>query len=163
MAPSKPKRERVWARVKSLTPQEKADIAAACERLVAEVLKPKFLPEIRPSQFNYPIDIFGKRRGSSYSFIVRHRLGFPDNARRGIQFRLRAPGSCAAGAWNPVRHHVDEAYGAMVASLSVPSRLKKPWTSSAPMACCGRPYESRKGEIYETAPSQNRCQFSTAS
>ncbi len=80
MAPSKPRRERVWVRVKSLTPREKADIAAACERLIAEVLKPKFLQEIRPSQFNYPIDIFGKWRGSSYSFIVRHRLGFPDNA-----------------------------------------------------------------------------------
>jgi hypothetical protein len=80
MAPSKPKRERVWVRVKSLTPREKADIAAACERLIAEVLKPKFLPEIRPSQFNYPIDIFGKWRGSSYSFIVRYRSGFANNA-----------------------------------------------------------------------------------
>ncbi len=68
---SKPKREWVWA--KTLTPQDKAAIAAACERLIAEVLKPKYLPEIRPTQFNYPVDIFGKWRGSKYGFIVRFR------------------------------------------------------------------------------------------
>ncbi|MGO9461324.1 MAG: hypothetical protein ACLP1W_14645 [Rhodomicrobium sp.] len=80
MTPAKPKRERVWARAKCLTPEEKAAIATACERVIAEVLKPQFLPEIRPSQFNYPVDIFGKWRGSSYSFIVRYRSGFPENA-----------------------------------------------------------------------------------
>ncbi len=80
MAPSKPKRERVWVRAKRLPPEEKTAIATACERLIAGVLRPKFLPEIRPSQFNYPVDIFGKWRGSSYSFIVRYRSGFPENA-----------------------------------------------------------------------------------
>ena len=80
MAPSKPKRKRVWVWAKTLTPKDKADIAAACERLIAEVLKPKFLPEIRPTQFNYPVDISGKWRGSKYSFIVRFRSGFPENA-----------------------------------------------------------------------------------
>jgi hypothetical protein len=35
---------------------------------------------IRPSQFNYPVDIFGKWRGSKYSFVTRYRSGFPDNA-----------------------------------------------------------------------------------
>lgn len=78
MKPSKPKREWVWA--KSLTPQDKAGIAATCERLIAEVLKPNYLPEIKPTQFNYPVDIFGKWRGSKYSFIVRFRSGFPQNA-----------------------------------------------------------------------------------
>jgi hypothetical protein len=43
-------------------------------------LKPKFLPEIRPTEFNYPVDIVGKWRGSKYSFIVRYRSGFPENA-----------------------------------------------------------------------------------
>jgi len=80
VTPSKPKRERVWVWAKSLTPQEKAAVAAACERLIARILKPKFLPEIRPTQFNYSVDIFGKWRGSSYSFIVRYRSGFPENA-----------------------------------------------------------------------------------
>lgn len=80
MAPSKPKRERVRVWAKVLTPRDKSDIAAACERLISEVLKPKFLPEIQPTQFNYPVDIFGKWRGSKYSFIVRLRSGFPENA-----------------------------------------------------------------------------------
>lgn len=87
MAPSKPKRksvkpkrETVWIWAKALTPADKAAIAATCDRFIAEVLKPAFLPEIRPTQFNYPVDIFGKWRGSSYSFIIRFRSGFPENA-----------------------------------------------------------------------------------
>ena len=51
----------------------------ACERLIAEALKPRFLPEIRPTEFNYPVDIFGRWRGNRYSFITRYRSGFRDN------------------------------------------------------------------------------------
>lgn len=79
MTPSKPERERVWVRAKGLTPEEKAAIATTCERFIAGVLKPRFLPEICPTQFNYAVEIFGKWRGSSYSFMVRYRSGFPDN------------------------------------------------------------------------------------
>jgi len=71
-----PKR-RVWA--KALTKEEKAAIAETCERFIAERLKPRFLPEIRPTEFNYPVDILGKWRGDKYSFIVRYRSGFADN------------------------------------------------------------------------------------
>jgi hypothetical protein len=67
----------VWCKV--LTKDEKAEIAAICERFVADVLKPRFLPQIRPTEFNYPIDIFGKWRGAKYSFITRYRSGFSDN------------------------------------------------------------------------------------
>jgi hypothetical protein len=74
------KREWKWARVKALTGEEKAAIAAACERLIAGTVKPRFLPETRPTQFNYPIDILGKWRGNKYSFITRYRSGFPENA-----------------------------------------------------------------------------------
>ncbi len=70
----------VWVRVKSLTPKERVDIAARCERVIAETLKPKFLPEIRPTEFNYPVDIFGKWRANTYIFIVRYRSGFADTA-----------------------------------------------------------------------------------
>ena len=73
------KRERRWVRIKSLTKEEKAAIAAAGERFIADVLKPRFLPEIRPIAFNYPVDIFGKWRGSKYSFVQRYRSGFPEN------------------------------------------------------------------------------------
>jgi hypothetical protein len=69
-----------WVRVKPLTADEKAAIAAVCERFIVEILKPRFLPEIRPTQFNYPVNLFGKWRGSKYSFITRFRSGFSDNA-----------------------------------------------------------------------------------
>jgi hypothetical protein len=62
-----------------LTAEDKAAIAARCGRFIAEVLKPRFLPEVRATEFNYPVDIVGKWRGSKYSFITRYRSGFPDN------------------------------------------------------------------------------------
>jgi hypothetical protein len=65
--------------VRTLSAEEKAVIANACGRFIAEKLKPRFLPEIHRTEFNYPIDIFGKWRGSKYSFITRYRSGFPDN------------------------------------------------------------------------------------
>jgi hypothetical protein len=74
------KREYRWVRVKPLAPAEKVAVAAACEQFIAETLKRRFLPEIRPTSFNYPVDIFGKWRGSRYSFITRYRSGFADNA-----------------------------------------------------------------------------------
>lgn len=74
-----PKRESGWVRGKTLTRDEKAAIAAVCDRFIAAVLKPRFLSDIRPTEFNYPVDISGKWRGSKYSFIQRYRSGFPDN------------------------------------------------------------------------------------
>ena len=53
-------------------------VTAACQRFIDEVLKPRILPVIRPTQFNYPIDIHGKWRGTRYRFIQRYRSGFPD-------------------------------------------------------------------------------------
>jgi len=58
---------------------EKALITAACHRFIDDVLKPRFLPTVRPTPFNYPIDIQGKWHGSRYRFIQRYRSGFPDN------------------------------------------------------------------------------------
>lgn len=72
------KRQKVW--VKVLSKDDKAEIAAVCERFIADVLKPRFLPEIRPTDFNYPVDITGKWRGDRYSFIQRYRSGFADTA-----------------------------------------------------------------------------------
>ncbi|HTT85210.1 MAG TPA: hypothetical protein VMF67_17165 [Rhizomicrobium sp.] len=75
-----PRREYRWVRVKVLSSAEKAAVAATCERLITDVLKPRFLPEIRPTEFNYPVDICGRWRGNKYSFITRYRSGFADNA-----------------------------------------------------------------------------------
>jgi hypothetical protein len=63
-----------------MTAAEKAKIADACARFITEWMKPRFLPGIRPTEFNYPVDIIGKWRGSKYSFITRYRSGFPGNA-----------------------------------------------------------------------------------
>ena len=62
-----------------MTVEEKDAIAVTCERCIVEPLKPHFLPVVRPTQFKYPVDIFGRWRGSEYSFITRYRSGFPDN------------------------------------------------------------------------------------
>jgi hypothetical protein len=64
---------------RALTKEEKASIAVICERFVADMLKPRFLPMIRPTTFNYPVDIFGKWRGNKYGFITRYRSGFREN------------------------------------------------------------------------------------
>jgi hypothetical protein len=68
-----------WVRVRALREEEKAAIAGRCERFIREELRPRFLPQIQPTAFNYPIDIFGKWRGNKYSFIERFRSGFADN------------------------------------------------------------------------------------
>jgi hypothetical protein len=73
------KQERRWVRVRTLAAEEKAAIAARCDRFIAEILKPRFLPEIRRTEFNYPVDISGKWRGNKYSFFTRYRSGFSDN------------------------------------------------------------------------------------
>jgi hypothetical protein len=75
-----PRKDWKWVRVKTLTKEEKAAITAACDRLIATMLKPRYLPEIRITEFNYPVDIFGKMHGNKYSFITRYRSGFPENA-----------------------------------------------------------------------------------
>jgi hypothetical protein len=77
-----PGQGRRWAKV--LAKEEKQEIAAACERFIADTLKPRFLPEICPTGFNYPVDIFGRWHGSKYSFITRYRSGFAEN--RGEEF-----------------------------------------------------------------------------
>src|SRR5262245_50009927 len=52
----------------------------ACQAFIDQVLKPRFLPEVRPTEFNYPIDFNGRWHGSNYRFIQRYRSGFVDNA-----------------------------------------------------------------------------------
>ena len=46
------------------------------KNLIDGFLKPRFLPTIRWTQFNYPIDILGKWHGTKYRFIQRYRSGF---------------------------------------------------------------------------------------
>src|SRR5271166_3846769 len=69
------KRQAVWVRVKVLSAQEKAEIAAKCGRFIEDTLKPRFLPEVRPTEFNYPVDLIGRWRGDRFSGDWRAGLG----------------------------------------------------------------------------------------
>ncbi len=71
---------RQWVRVRSQVGQkppepEKAAITAACERFLAEVLRPRFLPEIRPSTaFNYSVAIKGNRERFKAGTLTYRRI-----------------------------------------------------------------------------------------
>lgn len=69
--------QKSWAR--PLSKADKARISARCEEFIAGVLMPRFLPEIRPTPFNYPIALMGRWRGERFSFIQRYRSGFSEN------------------------------------------------------------------------------------
>jgi hypothetical protein len=74
-------RSEVPAKVDDL---EKRRIVAACEAFIRDVLKPRFLPEIRPNQWNYVIDIKGVWAAGRYRFFQRYRSGMEHN--RGEEF-----------------------------------------------------------------------------
>jgi hypothetical protein len=67
---------------------EKREIGEACETFIENVLKPQFLPEIRPTQFNYCVDIFGKWYGGKYRFMQRFRN---DDRERFVEPEFDAP------------------------------------------------------------------------
>jgi hypothetical protein len=58
---------------------EKLAIIATCETFVANVLRPRFLREIRPTESNYVIDIHGAWAAGRYRFMQRHRSGMAHN------------------------------------------------------------------------------------
>jgi hypothetical protein len=59
---------------------EKQMVIAACDRFIHEVLQPRFLPEIVPTELNYPVGIYGKWHGSRFRFVQRFRSGRADAA-----------------------------------------------------------------------------------
>src|ERR1700752_1520336 len=63
----------------TISEAERIAITVACQRFIDEFLKPRFLPAVCTTKFNYPIDILGKWHGTRYRFIQRYRSGFPDN------------------------------------------------------------------------------------
>lgn len=82
------KRGKIWAAraPRPILPgeAEKRAIVGACEALIRDVLKPRFLPEVRPTEWNYVVDIHGAWAAGRYRFMQRYRSGFPDN--RGEEF-----------------------------------------------------------------------------
>ena len=85
-------------------PAERVAITAACERLIAEQLRPRFLPEIRPATtFNYPLAIEGKWLGNKYRFFTRYRSDDPASLKAEFDAPLRPSGLCQPGL---LRSHV---------------------------------------------------------
>ncbi len=58
---------------------EKRAIVTACDAFIREILIPRFLPAIRPTEWNYPVGIHGVWAGGRYRFIQRYRSGQPDS------------------------------------------------------------------------------------
>lgn len=58
---------------------EQHRIVTACEAFIREVLKPRFLPRITPTEWNYVVDIRGAWAGGRYRFIQRYRSGHAEN------------------------------------------------------------------------------------
>ncbi|MBY5638660.1 hypothetical protein HFO39_28505 [Rhizobium leguminosarum] len=76
------KRQWIGTRIEKPAPAdnlEKQAIIAACEAFIRDILKPRFLREIRPTEWNYVIDIRGSWAGNRYRFMQRYRSGFEDN------------------------------------------------------------------------------------
>src|SRR5215207_9718497 len=75
---------------------ERQTVIAACDRLIHEVLQPKFLPEIVPTEWNYPVGIYGKWHANRFRFIQRFRSDRSD----AIASEFDAPSRVLNG-WHP--------------------------------------------------------------
>jgi hypothetical protein len=72
------KQPKLWRRTPRPTLPDEAEkqaIIAACEAFVRDVPKPRFLPEITPTAWNYVIDIHGAWAAGRYRFMQRYRSG----------------------------------------------------------------------------------------
>jgi len=67
------------ARPAAVDELEKQAIIASCETFIRDVLRPRFLPEIRPTEWSYVIDIHGAWAAGRYRFIQRYRSGMEHN------------------------------------------------------------------------------------
>jgi hypothetical protein len=63
---------------------EKRAIVVTCEAFIRDVLRPRFLPEVRPTEWNYVIDIHGAWAAGRYRLMQRYRSGMEHN--RGYEF-----------------------------------------------------------------------------
>jgi hypothetical protein len=83
-------RRKQWTRTNRAARSAAADdlkkqaTIAACETFIRDVLVPRFLPEIRPSEWNYVIGIHGEWRAGRYRFMQPYRSGMEHN--RGEEF-----------------------------------------------------------------------------
>jgi hypothetical protein len=62
-----------------ISEEEKAAAILVCQQHIDGFLRPRFLPDIHPTGFNYPVDIIGRWRGSTFTIFQRYRSGYPHN------------------------------------------------------------------------------------
>ena len=74
---------------------EKRMIIAACERFIYDILKPRFLPELRLTEWNYVVDIHGAWAAARHRFMQRYRSGVKHN--RGEEFDAPSAGIYRVG------------------------------------------------------------------
>ena len=95
-------RDKLWTRRGGAAPpseREKQAIVAACVTFIRDVLKPRFQPQVRPTEWKYVIDIHGAWAAGRYRFMQRYRSGMQHN--RGEEFdaafaRIDTPASGGA-------------------------------------------------------------------
>ena len=132
MVSRKPPTRQVHASRITLT--EKQAIIAACERFITDVLKPRFLPEIRPTEWNYPVDILGRWHGNRYaSFSAFAPIGRTPSS-RSLMRPLRGSTGSRQGCSTLPGSDTPENGG----SCSRGSLSKKPFSSLKPRSCCTR-------------------------
>jgi hypothetical protein len=112
-------------RASGLSAADKSAVTAACQQLIDDFLKPRFLPTIRPTQFNYPVDILGKWHGTKYRFIQRYRSGFPENSAKSSTPRSPASTGSAAIASTSSGIVTPENGSAGIAASPSPTRLTR--------------------------------------
>ena len=108
---------RVWS--PTLPQHEKARITAACERFIADTLKPRFLPQVSPTAFNDPVDILGRWHGHRYRFIQRYRSGFPDNAGEEFDAPFTRPDWTAPDRFDVLLHRDTGQWWPMFSEMSL--------------------------------------------
>jgi hypothetical protein len=82
-------RAKLWTkRGGAAPPREKQAIVAACVTFIRDVLKPPFLPLVRPTEWKYVIDIHGAWAAGRYRFM-QLPIGHGAQSRRRVRRRLR--------------------------------------------------------------------------
>ena len=121
------KRRWVWApkRVRVLPSEvEKVKIIATCDKFVAEVLKPRFLPKIRPTEFNYPVAIYGKWHGGRYRFIERFHSDSRDAIEPEFEHSFARLDYVAPDRFDVMWHRHTGQWWRLYRSVSLPEALR---------------------------------------
>ena len=96
------KRQKIWTKVPPrpvrANRRSRQSIIAACETFIVAVLKPRFLPKISPTAFNYQIDIRGESRARTLSL----HPALPAPAWNTILERNLTHPSLVSTIWRPI-------------------------------------------------------------